>query len=128
MLFQYVLVCYIHKYIHKYTSLPTDHHIPCCSGHQLTTSLSCAHTCCAVREPDPAGSVWFDPVSAGMPPRKDQVERQAWQWAETTPPEEVGVEHMLTAYILQPPHNRKTACKSVLVLHSLLPVTVQNRA
>ncbi|XP_043234939.1 ubiquitin carboxyl-terminal hydrolase 48-like [Amphibalanus amphitrite] len=46
-----------------------------------------------------------------MPPRKDQVERQAWQWAETTPPEDVTEEHVLTAYILQPPHSRKTACK-----------------
>ncbi|KAF0307914.1 Ubiquitin carboxyl-terminal hydrolase 48 [Amphibalanus amphitrite] len=42
-----------------------------------------------------------------MPPRKDQVERQAWQWAETTPPEDVTEEHVLTAYILQPPHSRK---------------------
>ena len=48
-----------------------------------------------------------------MPPRKDQVERQAWQWAETTAPEDVSMEHMLAAYILHPPHNKKTACKSV---------------
>lgn len=52
------------------------------------------------------------PRSPGMAPRL-QLEKAAWRWAETVPPEAVAQEHVEAAYRIALPPCQRGACRSV---------------